>query len=97
MSFSVPKAKKYYVTLIIMLFFTFFITNFIKRKKYKTISEIESKFSYNEMTIINNVFLNADHFSDDELKDFLERHWDINENKTVLKKIVVIYDYKKYK
>ena len=42
------------------------------------------------MTIINNVFLNADHFSDDELKDFLERHWDINENKTVLKKIVVI-------
>lgn len=68
-----------------------------KRKKYKTISEIENKFSYNEMTIINNVFLNADHFSDDELKDFLERHWDINENKTVLKKIVVIYDYKKYK
>lgn len=67
-------------------------------KKEKNIKRfLKLKANFHEMTIINNVFLNADHFSDDELKDFLERHWDINENKTVLKKIVVIYDYKKYK
>lgn len=67
------------------------------RKKYNNVYDIEMKYMGDINSIVENVFVNADDISVDDLKDFLERYWDKVTSKTTIKKIVTIYDFKAFR
>lgn len=71
--------------------------NYEHKTNYRTIYEIELKYGDDVNSIIHNVLVNAENFTNSELKDFLDRYWDKAKSKTTIKKIVTIYDFKAFK
>lgn len=73
------------------------IKKYEKRKEFSTINDIKAAYPTKIDTIVSTVFLNAEKFTSEELKEFLLEYWDKTTSKTTIKKIVTIYDYKTYK
>ena len=67
------------------------------RKNYKKIYDIELKHGNDINAIVQDVFVNAENFNVEDLKDFLNKYWNKVNTKTTIKKIVTIYDFKAFK